>query len=352
MTRRDFDPVAKAFLKDLADAGWTGRQTTAGDFLAKSPDGVTLTVPRSMRGGHGGRNGDRARQTFDRWVREHLPAGPSKGERIVDAAALAIADGDTISADIIVAKGRGMLAAVEAEEPVMVVAPTRTVEPHRVRSEPWLAHLTASARGGTKYPSAAVTEVTWSDETVTYECSQGCGYTAPKPRSVASHYAGAHTAKGEGIDSITARLDAVPVADYTEPLTVRDYVPSERLILALAEWLTEGVIRDGAQSPRSLAESMLRWAHERPDLGDVEHRTPQALAPEQILTRIRELVGRPLVDDLETARTQAAEAQDAARQATEERDAMARTLAAVQRDLNALRDMIPTVGMSGEEPRS
>ena len=125
---------------------------------------------------------------------------------------------------------------------------------------------------------------------------------------------------------------------YTEPLTSRAYNPTARLVEALAAWFTsDDRLDDGMLSPTALAESALRWMHERPDLEDVERTTREPLTDAQIIERIRRLVSSPLEAEVTYLREQN-------ERLTRERDENAAALVAVQTDLAALREMFDSVG--------
>jgi hypothetical protein len=171
-------------------------------------------------------------------------------------------------------------------------------ERHVVVERPWLARKAASKAGGTVYESAAAIERTWSDGAVDYACAfHGCEFTNVKARSVANHFGQAHTAKGETQPRPQEPLH--PAGNYFEPLSHRPYNPTDRLVSALADFLLSNT-EQGA-SLEELARSMLTWAHERPDLPDVVGSDSEPLTPEQILERVRMLVGAPIASRLAEA---------------------------------------------------
>ncbi len=134
-----------------------------------------------------------------------------------------------------------------------------TVEREILAEEPWLARKAASRSGGRKYESAAVIERRWSDGAMDYVCAfEGCGWTNEKPRSVARHYGALHTRNGEA-EAADEPPRSVPAHDYFEPLTHREYRPTRQLVKALAEALAEHM----QETPEQIAESVLKWFHDR-----------------------------------------------------------------------------------------
>jgi hypothetical protein len=160
---------------------------------------------------------------------------------------------------------------------------------------PWRARVSTSREKSTadEYESGAVVIVTYTDGTTAFECAlPGCGWLdANSPRSVAQHYA-SHVRKGEAESANKEKR--VPIAKDVpiDPETighreVHTYTPTERLVKALMEALAEA----GTSDPMGLAYAALRWMHERPDLPDPETRLSAPLTPEDIIARIRLLVG-------------------------------------------------------------
>ena len=198
-------------------------------------------------------------------------------------------------------------------------------EPEVVSERPWLAKKAADSKGGTVYESPGVIERTWSDGSLDYVCSvAGCGWANPRPRSVSAHYGGAHTAKGETPPA--KQEPTYPGHDYFEAVTHREYRPQQRLVLALSDWLAGKVTAESTFE--EWAVTMLTWAHERPDLPDVEPQKRAEMTAEDVLERIRDLVGAPLASRLSDAEAEAA--RQAAVIAGLEADVMARD-AAIER---------------------
>lgn len=346
----NFDSEAKAFIANIAEHGWTGRLTGKGDFLAKAPDGgPSLTVPKRMRAGHG-RNGDRARAIFKRWL-EADPTRYNDNDRTAYEAMSKVGDlldrddeghliavgtpGEIVVAETIMAGARKRL------KPIHVPAPEPVL-----RETPWLARKQPSRTGGVLYESEAVIQrdLVSPDGTVEstdYRCAfEGCGYHADKPRSVAAHYGKAHTMKGESDPA--GQTATVPGVDYVEPVTTRDYSPTQRLLDALTEFI-EGTLDLRSVTAEELARTFLTWSHDRPDL-DHETREAVVLTDEQIVARIRSLVWSPVAVDLGNARDAVAKAERERDEAIAQRDEASARLANVERDLKALTDLVGQIG--------
>jgi hypothetical protein len=129
---------------------------------------------------------------------------------------------------------------------------------------------------------------------------------------------------------------------YTEPVTTRDYRPTERLVTALMDVITglEGLTAD------EMAIRILTWFHERPDI-EHESRPLEPLSDKQILNKIRMLVGVPDPDQTATIdalgdamKIVAAERDDAIRQ----RDEANAHLVKVQQDLDSIKELMEGVG--------
>lgn len=331
-----FDRRARAMVKDMIDHGWTGRVSSKGHWIGRSPDGTaTISVARNMDAPNRARQNTEAEWT--RWKRTQHPVAVAA----VDAADDALRAGEFVAAEILERAAAKHLAAemteLAVEPPSAIYAvPDRTV----VRSEPWHAHKAPSPTGGTKYRSEAVVERQWSDGAVDYLCAlEGCGYTSDVARSVSSHYA-AHTRAGETRPaSGAAVVDLVPGFDYVEHLTSREYQPTDRLLDALTAFLDEM----GTMETRDLARAFLTWAHERPDLEPVE-REPRTLTAEEIVERIRLLAWSPIAGEVAEANRRADEAERRATIACGDRDAIAARMISVERDLATVREIMGEIG--------
>lgn len=336
-TLAGFDKHARQFIDEIVRYGWRGRVTSKGGYLAKSPDGITLTVPQKMQGAGYSRNGDQARSIFRRWLHDQGHLAPEDAA-VVDTYVHAVEaemDGDTISADILIGASQRHFA--DREQQVATTSPAITSE------RPWLARKQPSKTGGTKYESAAVVERQWDNGTVDYACSVClAGWTSPNPRSVAAHYGHAHTVRGEGIPTAEAQQHLQPGGDYTEPETTREYTPTDRLLEALTAFLREQ-IAEVPMGAEDLARLFLTWAHERPDL-DPEAREPIALTDAQIVARIRSMVWQPIAVDLANAQDELQKAREEVAEARRQRDDVTARMASVERDLKALDDIIKGIG--------
>jgi hypothetical protein len=228
---------------------------------------------------------------FMRWVKNHMPAEVREvWEAAVDEDDPMLKD---ILAESLVKKQATQITQerTEREYQEAVTHVREAIQKGTIVIEPlvrpWLARRNAKQGGGVRYESEAVLERVWPDGRTDYACAfTGCEFTSDKPRSVANHYGSAHTAKGETEPAGQGPHHIDPA--YTEPVTTRDYRPTQRLVDALAAWLTE----HSWDNTDELAALMLEWAHERPD---IEH-SERILAPlndKQILDRIRMLVGQP-----------------------------------------------------------
>lgn len=275
----------------MVDAGWKGRRTGKGHWLGKAPDGhTTITVPSKDNGGRGLIN---AKHQFLRWVKQHsTPEIQELWDTAVQTDDPLLKD---ILAESITKKQAEQIAAEQSQreydEAVQHVK--KAIEEGTIVIEPlirpWLARRNAKQGGGIRYESEAVLERVWPDGTVDYACfAQGCPYTADKPRSVANHYGAAHTAKGETEPAGEGPHHIDPT--YTEPVTTRDYRPTERMVDTLMGVLDD--ILNETADMRETAIRLLTWMHDRPDIEHTE-RTLVPLNDRQILDRIRMLVGQP-----------------------------------------------------------
>jgi hypothetical protein len=220
----------------------------------------------------------------------HVEAVRQMNERKLDTMRRKVARyGDPVKVTLALATREIPTADAYHDLDVVPAIPNEAPQPRESR---WLAHKASNKRGGTMYESEAVIQRDWPSGETDYRCAyEGCGYNSVRPRSVSNHYGARHTQRGETEPG--SQKDVVPVTDYTEPLSTRPYVPSKRLIDALAAYISEH-IDDGTLSHAEYAEVMLTWAHERPDLPDVEATQREPLTAEQIVERVRMLVGAPL----------------------------------------------------------
>lgn len=298
----------------MADAGWTGRMTSKGHFLAKAPDGKTqVTVPAKNGNNRGLKN---SHAQFMRWMREQLsPELVALWDKAKEEDDPEIKD---ILAESVVKKHavEVMHARDERVHQQIIDAIENgdiTVEP---LIRPWLARKQPGPNGGTRYESQAVLERVWPDGHTDYACyAQGCPYTSDKPVSVARHYGAAHTRKGEQ-PAETGPVHPDPA--YTEPTTSRDYRPTQRLVDALKAVL-DGVV---GQDTEQAALAILTWMHDRPDIDHTE-RPLVPLTDRQILDKVRLLVGQPdQSEEIEALRRRVADLEGDVTRLTEERRAL------------------------------
>lgn len=287
-----FDKRNRELVYAMCDAGWTGRITGNGHWLAKAPDAATkITVPSKDNAGRGLKN---AHAMFMRWMKDH--ATPEM-QQVWDAA---VEEDDPLIKDIIaeslvkkqathITQERAEREYREAVEHVRksIKEGTIVVEP-LVR--PWMARKQPGKNGGVLYASEAVLERIWPTGETDYQCAfAGCEYVNENPRGVAAHYGKAHTLKGE---AEPAGQDGPHVIDptYTEPTTTRDYRPTQRLVDTLMDVLND-ILNETADMEET-AIRLLTWMHDRPDIEHTE-RPLVPLTDADILNKIRMLVGLP-----------------------------------------------------------
>lgn len=312
-----FDKECRSLVYAMLEAGWTGRITSKRHWFGKSPDGkATITVPSKYGQNRGLAN---AEAQFMRWIKEQTGTLPD-GTPIIEARNTGNPVVDGIIREGVVRK---------AVERIVTPVPAVTLTP-------WLARRNAKQGGGIRYESEAVLERTWPDGKVDYICAlPDCGYESDKPRSVASHYGGAHTSNGETEPAGNGPLHVDP--EYTEPVTTREYRPTERLVEALIAALDDAL--ENGENRADVARRILTWFHDRPDI-DHEPRPLVPLTDKDVLNRIRVLVGTPDPDQTERIDVLTAELI----QARAERDEANAHLAKVQRDLNDIRELMGEVG--------
>lgn len=213
-----------------------------------------------------------------------------------------------------------MISAREAQMDRMVAD---VVDPVVVSESPWMAAKVSRRNGGVKYESKAVVERKWSDGRVEYLCAyESCDYTSEKARSVSNHYGASHSSERPATQDGPQYIDP----EYTEPMTHYEYEPSSRLVGLLTAQISAAV--EAGWTPTQIAQAILKWMHDRPDLGSVEHRTRPTvdMTPEQILERIRLLVdsGRTMKLEESVARLESelADAQLKVDRLLEERSAL------------------------------
>jgi hypothetical protein len=198
------------------------------------------------------------------------------------------------------------------------------------------------------YPSAAVTERTWSDNTTDYRCAwPDCEFTNEAPRSVASHYT-SHV-RGQG-------RAPQPEADGVDP----DHEPRKRIRIrnlrrelegAMTAAFVAGLGPDAPEYPEWVATWIIDHRVEAVRGSDTELSDAGELDTDQILDRIAALVDRgrghvlreqiaTLNDQLDDAERQVEEAQQQLRYANDDREAAELRAQKAADNLQALRDLI------------
>jgi hypothetical protein len=225
-----------------------------------------------------------------------------------------------------------------------------------LRQEPWTAHG-APVKGGigsVTYPSAAVTERTWSDNTTDYRCAwPDCEFTNEAPRSVASHYT-SHV-RGQGRQP-QPEPDGVDI-DHEPRKKIRIRNLRRELEGAMTAAFVNGLAVEDPEYPEWVATWIIDHRVEAVRGSDTELSDAGELDTEQILDRIAALVDRgrghvlreqiaTLNDQLDDKEQQVVEANqqvEAANQAKADAESKAQK---ATDNLHALRDMINEAGES------
>jgi hypothetical protein len=309
-----FDKENRELVFAMTDAGWTGRTTTKGHYLAKAPDGTTtITVPAKNGNNRGLKN---AHAQFMRWVKEHVTP------EIKELWDKAVAEDDPLVKDVlaesIVRKQTQQIVTENIErEAAAFMAEIRKPKPKPV-VRPYLARKHSGKDGGTRYESETTLERDWGNGVIDYCCAfAGCDYDSGNPRSVAMHYGQQHTRKGESEPAGTGPLHLDPA--YTEPLSSR-YTPTERLMRALMDVLI--ALDEDTLSAEDRARAILTWMHDRPDI-EHEERPLVPLTDRQILDKVRMLVGQPdQTSEIEALRSEITVLESEVHRLREERTAL------------------------------
>jgi hypothetical protein len=213
----------------------------------------------------------------------------------------------------------------EEGEDVPVVIPPLTRD--LIKEEPWTAHGRSrpNQQGTETYPSDAVMERLWSDDTTDYACRwPDCDYVRTNPRSVAAHFTShvrgqgkAPQPEGDGVDT-----------EWTPKQITRIRRLKRELDGALTAALAAGI---DFQNTQWVAEWIIN--HRIEDLaerGDTGESDDGPLTAEQILDKIAALADRGRAHSL---REQIVILNDLLDQSEKAR-------ARVEGNLHALRDMI------------
>lgn len=309
-----FSAESKGLIFEAEALGWTFRVTKGGHAFGRSPDGTaTINIPRNLS--RANRSQQNCEADLRRWQREQEGA---LGKAVEVMSAIRHAPKDPILDGVMV---EGMVKHLEHAD--------QEQEPTLVSEKPWMARKGSKGPegGGRLYESQAVIERRWSDGTRDYLCAfPDCDYTAPDPRSVATHYGRTNTHR------IRPGSVAHPPTVYTpvyEESGRHRYRPTERLLLGLAEALRES----GATDPTGYAYAALQWIHDRPDLIEQERQPREPWTAEQIVERIALLVGQPFA-----AQVEALQAEQAALQARF--DLLEKEANRLREERAALRDLL------------
>jgi hypothetical protein len=277
-----FSKESRALIYEAEALGWTFRVTGSGHAMGKAPDGkATMSVPRGLS------RADRSQQNCEadlrRWEREQTGA---RGKAVAVSEAMRTSAPDRILDEVM----------VEGAVKHLVQAAAEQATPTLVSAKPWMAKKAPRKGGGVMYESETTLERKWSDGTMDYVCAfSECGYTSPSPRSVAMHYGGTHS-RTKPVTREALPTVFNPAYESSDVHFTKGYKPSERLLAAL----TEALRTSGATDPYGFAYAALQWVHERPDLEDVERLPREAWSAEQIVERIRALVGQPFAAQVES----------------------------------------------------
>jgi hypothetical protein len=219
-----------------------------------------------------------------------------------------------------------------------------------LRQEPWTAHG-APVKGGigsVTYPSAAVTERTWSDNTTDYRCAwPDCEFTNEAPRSVASHYT-SHV-RGQGRQP-QPEPDGVDI-DHEPRKKIRIRNLRRELEGAMTAAFVAGLAAEDPEYPEWVATWIIDHRVEAVRGSDTELSDAGELDTDQILDRIAALVDRgrshvlreqivTLNDQLDDKDQQVNEVLGTLQEALAQRDAAEQRAQAARDNLNTLRDMI------------
>lgn len=318
-----FDTEAKQLVRAAEELGWVFRISANNHAIGRAPDGkTTMSIPQRLS--RANRSMQNAHATFRRWLREQPDAQSIRDMETIQAAYVG-SEPDPILDGVM---ERGM-----NKKSKQAISTVR----HVVEEGPWGATRAVTHLGAMKYDSVAVIERLWSDGTTDYLCGEeGCGWTSGNPRSVAAHYGKTHS-RGKG----TQPKPPVSIIDpdVTEPGYHRAYQPLPATLDSLVAFLEQAPVK--ITDLRDMAHLMLTWAHERRD--SVREGEPEvAVQPvvvesesQRTLDAIRSLLGD---SGVEAERDQwKAEAQ-----------ALAGSLARVESDLQAVRDMLGQVGRNGK----
>lgn len=346
----------KIFLFMAVGLGWKFHRHNA--FIFVAADGTRMEVPTNV-----GLNAKVFRSRMNTLMRHRSPSGRGAGMPValveyvinlckVEPSKAQIMRKAALDAPAMEPAPAAAETVVETEQ-----APTATVRRKRriLRQEPWTAHggMRKDGAGSETYPSPAVTERTWSDNTTDWRCAfPDCEYTSEdNPRSVASHYAALHM-RGKG-------RSPQPEPDGVDP----DHEPRKQTRIrnlrrelegAMTAAFVNGLAVEDPEYPEWLATWIIEHRVEAVRGSDTEVSIGE-LDADQILDRIAALVDRgrgkvlreqisTLNDQLTDRERQIEEAQQQLRYANDDREAAEQRAQKAADNLHALRDLINEAG--------
>jgi hypothetical protein len=326
-----FSKEAKQLIARLEEYGVTFRVSSKGHAIGKAPHDLgTISIGRKLSlHNRSQQNAEssaaRIIQKIKMYERTYAPDVNEKVQQIGRASeALLDTEPGTITDKIIM---RGMER--KADE---IVDAVRNTEPVIMSEHPWMAHKAASASGGTMYESATTRERRWSDGTLDYVCAlPGCGYTSPRPVSVARHY-------GRSNDHPkAAEQPVVPGKDYFEAFTSR-HTPSEGRVQAILALLASHKDAASGATLDELVRLILAADMERDPLyerGEVVRE-----GDESVIGQIRSLVSPQLVAENSELRERCDALFTRAEELSGMLEASQNEVDRLQGNLSALRDLL------------
>ena len=347
----------KIFLFVAVGLGWTFHRHNAYVFMAA--DGTRMEVPTNA-----GLNAKVFRSRMNTLMRHRSPNGRGS------AMPIALVESVVELLKVEASKAQVMRKAALDAPPMVSAPPTAETNArsdvgkqaeqtpqgtHKrkrriLRQEPWTAHgaPVKSGIGSVTYPSAAVTERTWSDETVDFRCAwPDCEYVNESPRSVASHYTSHVRGQGRAPQPEPDGIDT----DHEPRKKIRIRNLRRELEGAMTAAFVAGLAAEDPEYPEWVATWIIDHRVEAVRGSDTELSDAGELDTDQILDRIAALVDRgrshvlreqiaTLNDQLTDKDQQVDEVLDTLQEALAQRDAAEQRAQAARDNLNTLRDMI------------
>lgn len=325
----------RSLAAEAADYGWTCKRSGKGGVTVRSPEGdASFYIPLGTK--DPGRLVKDARTALNTWVVRTVKEDFAEKGVSVDGTSGVHPTARCKDHDIEFTSWEGLAAHIRAEHPVAseaeerdggaessaldeaiaqadeliegvesgAASPSATMSTSGEKVRPWLAILERHGNGTVSlYESEAVLEVEAPDGGTLYRCAvEGCEYEAPLPRSVRSHYGG-HVVRGE-VEPVSGERKAAQTG-------VRDpqYLESGRLKTPLSREIyvamrSRSRHRNEGLSKYATALSEIIVANRRLAHMDEDHEeqdeTGEVPAARSVLDQIRELVGAPDMEALET----------------------------------------------------